>query len=1612
MKNKHYTLLFASIIISIFFGVNLANASTLNVSGWANSACNASNGTSFSITEDRSFYITNAWIGGNGVWDDQIGFSGTFNGNVVVNTSAGWSGGCSGDAQAGSGYTDFYPLSMTGSTDNDTFTFSLLALQKRDEISSSNTFHGSIEYSYTKNLCSPGQYTLNNGCVWDTGTISVSAGGTTVTSSNASPGGSVSCTAPCSPVISWNVTSGLPSSGQVRKNNAVWNSGNNSGNVTDSGLGVGTYSYDLYIQDGHGDYQGIQGPTVTVADVPIVPTPTATMSVLVTKFDLTPTKKSDTATVKNESATSGGSFGVICTVPTAFPGLTSSSIDCPDSESFTANSSKSFSVTLDSNTPTTPGTYTGVMRIKATGENGTIVSGDSKDIAISYVVPTVVTPVPTCSADPTTVLVGQNTTLTGRSGDGSNYSWSASGGNFSSTSGKTVTVNFGSTGQKNISVTSGGSTGACAVTVSATPVMSGTLTPSSTSCEIYSGASTCNVTLTWSTTNPEATSAVTAAASPYAPAVNVSGNSGSQSFAVPYSSRTFYLYNNAKSLVPTSPNGTGVTVTSSCVAGTTWTSGACITTTAPPSPTCPSGQTGTPPNCTTPPTSGSVTLTANPNSGPAPLNGVSLRAAVGDSAGWKYYYYFFCNAPNPVAVPPGGSNPPFNNDGGSVTYTSSTTANSSNNCNYSSAGTYTGRVAVLKYQGSDPFTTNYWQNSSNWRQATAAVTATTPVSPITVSLTANPPSMTLPTNSTILTWTTTGNPTSCIASNGWSGAKTASGGTENRTGLTAQTYTYNITCSKSGVPDVIDTATVVVTAPVMSGTLAPTNPPGLSSCIIASGASACNINFSWTTTNPVSTSSVTRNPSSGFNPPLQNSGTNVPFPVPYNTATFFLYNNNTELAQSAVTASCVSGTTWDGSKCAVPLPAAPSNLQASNAICGAIRLTWQDNSNNETGFRIYRSRSQSFSIGGYYATVGANVTSYTDPTPMQFSSNYYMIASYNGVGENYSNAVSITPTGCMSGWLDPSVSCTISAGQNSCNANLSWNINNPESTPTAITASGMTNINVSNSLSTPQSGTQAVSVPYNSRTFYLYNNSKPLATSAATADCANNTTWTDGKCLLNSYTVTATAGPGGSISLAPSSLNTNTISSCGEIKTPGNYTLDRNISSSGTMCLNVHDVSNVHLNCNNYSITGSNVYSGMATVYFKNVNNFSLESCTIVAGGGSPVYIGNSTQGTIRKNTVGKYAMQVFNSSDLTIKNNTFDASYSQYYTNGSIIENNSFSVVIGPSSLGRSSYPGVVVSAGGFNNRIVNNNIDGKARGVLSEEIGADDGIVLDDERDDFVQNNIIKNNWDCGIETVGFIRNTIMSGNTISNSGLCGIGAWYRNSWKGNIISDNIISDAPNMFYFFRVFGLQPNETYVYFVDNAFSGNKFLNPRISSSALFNFSFFDYRNSGKTINPENLVLGNNRFSNNDFGVTNMNPPQFYPASMIVDGGGNRCSSINSFGNPLACSGSVAFSPTPTSISALAISSIFSPTPALAASVSSSTSQKVNYGDKATFTVTPDTGYSTYSITGCNGLLFGATYTTEPITGDCAVSATFNINKYTVTTSAGPGGSISPASRS
>jgi hypothetical protein len=99
----------------------------------------------------------------------------------------------------------------------------------------------------------------------------------------------------------------------------------------------------------------------------------------------------------------------------------------------------------------------------------------------------------------------------------------------------------------------------------------------------------------------------------------------------------------------------------------------------------------------------------------------------------------------------------------------------------------------------------------------------------------------------------------------------------------------------------------------------------------------------------------------------------------------------------------------DGTGTTPDLPAAPTDLTATPFNASEIDLTWSDNSNNEAGFKIERCTGSACTNFVQIATVGANVTSYSN-TGLSASTTYtYRVRAYNAGGDSdYSNAASAT----------------------------------------------------------------------------------------------------------------------------------------------------------------------------------------------------------------------------------------------------------------------------------------------------------------------------------------------------------------------------------------------------------------------------------------------------------------------------------------------------------------------------------------------------------------------------------------------------------------------------
>ena len=78
------------------------------------------------------------------------------------------------------------------------------------------------------------------------------------------------------------------------------------------------------------------------------------------------------------------------------------------------------------------------------------------------------------------------------------------------------------------------------------------------------------------------------------------------------------------------------------------------------------------------------------------------------------------------------------------------------------------------------------------------------------------------------------------------------------------------------------------------------------------------------------------------------------------------------------------------------LPAAPSGLTATAVSSSQINLSWTDNSNNETGFKIDQATSSRLHPGLTTVTVGANVTTYNATGLSSGTTYYYRVRATNG----------------------------------------------------------------------------------------------------------------------------------------------------------------------------------------------------------------------------------------------------------------------------------------------------------------------------------------------------------------------------------------------------------------------------------------------------------------------------------------------------------------------------------------------------------------------------------------------------------------------------------------
>ncbi len=92
---------------------------------------------------------------------------------------------------------------------------------------------------------------------------------------------------------------------------------------------------------------------------------------------------------------------------------------------------------------------------------------------------------------------------------------------------------------------------------------------------------------------------------------------------------------------------------------------------------------------------------------------------------------------------------------------------------------------------------------------------------------------------------------------------------------------------------------------------------------------------------------------------------------------------------------------------AVSVPASPSNLRAIQVTQTEIVVTWQDNSENESGFRVYLAGTD------VVARLGSNVTRAVLGNLTCNVQYQYSVRAFNAAGESApSNGINVTTTKC------------------------------------------------------------------------------------------------------------------------------------------------------------------------------------------------------------------------------------------------------------------------------------------------------------------------------------------------------------------------------------------------------------------------------------------------------------------------------------------------------------------------------------------------------------------------------------------------------------------------
>ena len=111
-------------------------------------------------------------------------------------------------------------------------------------------------------------------------------------------------------------------------------------------------------------------------------------------------------------------------------------------------------------------------------------------------------------------------------------------------------------------------------------------------------------------------------------------------------------------------------------------------------------------------------------------------------------------------------------------------------------------------------------------------------------------------------------------------------------------------------------------------------------------------------------------------------------------------------------------------------PIAPTNLAAIALSGNAVRLTWTDNSTNESAYRVER-RTGSNGSWALIDTISANLTLYTDASASANTAYSYRVTATNGAGSSPASNTASLSTPAADGYLSADIGSPSAAGSTS-----------------------------------------------------------------------------------------------------------------------------------------------------------------------------------------------------------------------------------------------------------------------------------------------------------------------------------------------------------------------------------------------------------------------------------------------------------------------------------------------------------------------------------------------------------------------------------------------------